>query len=523
MLRRVGSGLSVLLVIAACGSDAPDDDGGDDGAFGNGADAGSGKETRDPVNCEEAKTTMSYVGCDYWPTITPNIVASSFAFTVVVANTGAAEAKVTVTGPNAVDQQVTVASGALAKIELPWVPELKGGDSQKFELPPSPATVVVPKGAYHLVASRPVIVYQFNPLAFEAKDKGACSGDVECLNSYSNDASLLLPSTAMRNSYRVTGISGSVTFASVVSVTATAPQTSVTVHLSKSAKVKASVAGAAIPETNAGGKLQFTLANAGDVAQLVTPDDSSVDLSGSLVASDKPVQVITSVPCTFVPADVGTCDHVEETVLPAEALGKKYVISTPTSFEGKSTVHVVRLYGNEDGTKLTYAPAKPSKCPSEIDAGEVVDCNVVDRSFVVEGSAAFGVSSFLVGSTYTGDDVTTGDPSQTTFPSVEQFRKKYVFLAPTDYPIRFADVTATEGTTLTLNGKTVDAPWEKIGDGPYGVVRVSLKGTGKDGAHVLTATNPVGVQVLGYAYATSFEYPAGFNLDLLAPPPQAPR
>ena len=29
--------------------------------------------TRDPVDCDEAKTTRSYVGCDYWPTVTPKL------------------------------------------------------------------------------------------------------------------------------------------------------------------------------------------------------------------------------------------------------------------------------------------------------------------------------------------------------------------------------------------------------------------------------------------------------------------
>ena len=59
-------------------------------------------------------------------------------------------------------------------------------------------------GAYHLVSSRPVIVYQFNPLEYR---NDACN----CLfgpYSFSNDASLLLPSTAATGSYRVTAMRG---------------------------------------------------------------------------------------------------------------------------------------------------------------------------------------------------------------------------------------------------------------------------------------------------------------------------
>ena len=83
-------------------------------------------------------------------------------------------------------------------------------------------TVKVEKGAYHLVSSRPVTVYQFNALEYKGaggeagKSWASCPGDVVCTNgaatrgcfSFSNDASLLLPSTAMTGNYRVTGTHG---------------------------------------------------------------------------------------------------------------------------------------------------------------------------------------------------------------------------------------------------------------------------------------------------------------------------
>ncbi|MER2605396.1 MAG: hypothetical protein ABTQ29_06170, partial [Siculibacillus sp.] len=59
----------------------------------------------------------------------------------------------------------------------------------------------------------PVTVYQFNPLEYQAqrgppgKDWSSCPGNqcgTACF-SYSNDASLLLPSTALTANYRITG------------------------------------------------------------------------------------------------------------------------------------------------------------------------------------------------------------------------------------------------------------------------------------------------------------------------------
>lgn len=112
-----------------------------------------------------------------------------------------------------------------------------------------------------------------------------------------------------------------------------------------------------------------------------------------------------------------------------------------------------------------------------------------------------------------------GDPSQTTHPSVEQFRKTYIFLAPTTYPTLYADVTAAKDAKLTLDGKAVTAPWTPIGSTTFGVYRLDLTKSGQDGAHNLTSTEPVGVQVLGYGSYTSFQYPAGLNLNIIAAPP----
>ena len=85
-------------------------------------------ETRDPVDCKEAEELKSYVGCDYWPTVTPNPVWSIFDYAVVVANTGEHDAEVQVTGPSGTNKHAVVSAGELKKIYLPWVRELKGAD-----------------------------------------------------------------------------------------------------------------------------------------------------------------------------------------------------------------------------------------------------------------------------------------------------------------------------------------------------------------------------------------------------------
>jgi hypothetical protein len=510
-------------------------------------------EARDPTTCAEAATRKSYVGCDYWPTVTPNPVWSVFDYTVVVANTSGDDVTVTVTGPKDTHKDVKVPRGELRKIYLPWVDELKGLDFDACTMSHfMTESAVASEAAYHLVSSAPVIVYQFNALEYKGeggeapdggpKDWSKCPGTVQgckggngipvpvgCF-SFSNDASLLLPSTAMTNTYRVlahpggsVGIDGRIGIVpTTLSITATQPDTDVSVRLSPTATVVKADSDV-IPATDGGGTIKVKLQNAGDVAQLVSEFGQKYDFSGSLVTSSKPVQVIASVPCISIPSDKAACDHIEESIVPAETLGRHYVVSAPTGPKGNAVEHEVRLYGNSDGTTLTYVPSKPEGCPDTLEAGQVANCGLHADSFEVTANNPFGVATFLLGATQydpTNRD-RRGDPDQTSWASVEQFRKSYVFLAPTDYPTLWADIAATENAKIELDGQPLDVPWEKIGDGPYGVYRVDLTKSGNDGSHSLTAKEPVGLQILGFGDNTSFQYPGGMNLKIITPPPKA--
>ena len=165
-----------------------------------------GGMTHYPATCAEAATSKSYIGCDYWPTVTANAVWSVFDYAVVVSNPGTVAVNVTVTGGALSAQKTaTIAPGELTYIGLPWVPALKGQDASSTGEPtPMTASVFAAKGAYHLVADAPVIVYQFNALEYEQGSGNNLNGVPwsSCPNasiipckSYSNDASLLLPST----------------------------------------------------------------------------------------------------------------------------------------------------------------------------------------------------------------------------------------------------------------------------------------------------------------------------------------
>ena len=464
--------LVLLVCFVACGSNGPTERSGRTGGDATGAggapvvstqpaNTGGGREfivdasaidfdanaavaiPGDLATCDEAAKQKSYVGCDYWPTVVANSVWSIFDYSVVVANGQSTAAEVTVTGPNGVNQHASVAARSLTKLYLPWVAELKGPDADECACTncgsaiPFSKSVKALKSAYHLVSSLPVTVYQFNALEYRpaggppGKDWSSCPGNQYCepisgragCFSFTNDAALLLPSTAMTGNYRVTGMHGQsaddvisghyAINGSFVSITAVEDGTTVKVLVSRMGQIQA---GGGIPATGPNKVLQISL-NQGDVAELSSPRGDQYDLSGSLVQADKPVEVIAGMAGTQLPQDKQAGDHLEETVVPAETLGKHYFVTVPSGPNGNAVGHIVRLYGNADATHLTYAPMQPAGCPSSLNAGDTVECaGIVSADFEVTGDHEFAVGTFLLASTIVDPNApylkTRGDPSR---------------------------------------------------------------------------------------------------------------
>jgi hypothetical protein len=507
------------------------------GLFGDDGSSGDGAMSGDPTTCAGAASSHSYIGCDYWPTVTANNVWSTFDYAVVVANAGTNTANITVTGPGNTNQTATVAPGQLTKIYLPWVAVLKGADSDPCgTVIPFPESVMARAAAYHLISSVPVTVYQFNALEYQGmggpagKSWGSCPGNQVCLMSgqpngcfsFTNDASLLMPSTAMTGNVRVTGHGGwtLANSGAYMAVTATQNNTTVNVKVSSTGQI---VAGGGIPATGAGGMLTLTM-NAGDVAELLSGPVDASDLSGSIVQANNPVQVITGLPCLYVPDQAPACDHVEESNFPAETLGQDYiVVQPPAPHTGGPVGQDVRIYGNFDNTMLTYTPTMPPGCPTMINAGQVVDCGIVSSDFEVKGNNSFAVGMFTQGASVVDPgsmlSMQEGDPDQTLATAVKQYRNKYVFLAPTDYEENYAVIVAPTGASVSIDGAPTTSTPVPIGSTGYNVIREHL-GPGQQGAHTLdSGMVGVGLQVTGYGSYTSYTYPGGLDLQLISPPP----
>ncbi|HEY3665642.1 MAG TPA: IgGFc-binding protein [Polyangiaceae bacterium] len=531
---------------------APVGSGGTDGLNVNptgGPGSGGSGDDNNPTTCADAATNRTYIGCDFWPTVTYNPVYKEFSFAVVVANGGSSEAQVKVQRLGADVATATVPAGGLSIVKLPWVAELKGDEFDHTDLNSGARrkpSVFSKGGAYHLTSSSPVTAWQFNPLDYQqpaANCPGLPAGATNCL-SVSNDASLLLPTTAMTGRYRLFGRSarlegGQEPLTSAqggFAITATADNTVVQVQLTAQRKVEVGtgakigaaslVAGTGVTAAMPGDTVTYMM-NAGDVVELMgtwgnfEPEPHG-DLSGSVLNSDKPVQVIALNPiltCVPTAAD-GNPDHIEETVLPAEVIGNSYIVAPPTGPDMRIPGHMVRFFGNVDGTTLMYADGKPAGAPDTLDAGQVVEIGPVTDAFSVAASQPFAVASIMLGGTKQDPGGTRGDPSLTMEVTPQQFRKQYTFLAPTSYLENYADILLPAGASAMLDGKPLTGTATPIGTGGWSVVREKLGAGAQNGAHRLEGSAKIGLQVMGFGLATSYSYPGGLDLALISVPPE---
>jgi hypothetical protein len=502
---------------ASAGS-AGSDAGGGGGLPGSGGQSGSGGAVS---TCERAAQEKGYLGCEFWPTVTSNLVWSIFDFAVVVVNGGSEIADVSVERDGSVVTSGQVHPASAGKFYLPWVEELKGKDSDQCgSASASTGSVIARGGGYRLESSVPVAVYQFSPIEYAAKGGppgkswAGCPAErcttpgLGCF-SYSNDASLLFPTSSLGTSYRVASLPGwnSASIHPFLSIAATADGTNVNIQAAG-----ALAAGEGIAATAAGETIALEL-NRGDVVQLEGSPDG--DFSGSLVVANRPLQVLSGIACVNVPIDAKACDHLEASLPPAPALGRRYLVAQPSVPLGGTAGHVVRFYGHRDGTKLTYPSGAPTGAPSQLDAGQVVLLGTISQDFEVVGDKPFAVGSFMLGGSVQDPagalgGESKGDPAFSLAVPVEQFRTSYLFFAAEDFEISYVNIVHPAGAILTLDGAPIEGAIAPIGSG-HSVLRAKIDG----GLHRLESTLPAGVQVMSFGKYSSVYYPAGANFEPL--------
>lgn len=511
--------------------------------------------------CADAEANNSYIGCEYWPVPTLNNgllgtdpTRALFHFAVAVANPGPGAATVTVDRGGATVATRTIAAGGLDVIQLDWDENLQPAGDMDTGLVPS---VVDRNAAYHLVSTLPVTVYQFNPLEYQS-GSGALADF-----SYSNDASLLLPTHAMTGNYIVMSrpthqlrqvyvtadpprgmTAGDFTTGSpgFLALVGTADGSSV--QITFSAHVMASTDGT-VSAFAPGDTGNFTL-NRGDVLQIATgmpatctdagsPDTQAnvllsngfhydvtthycsvgpdYDLTGTVIRSASALELLAGHNCAFVPFNRWACDHLEEGIFPLETWGTNALVSATQPLRGEPDL--VRIVSGDDGNALTFDPAS-AHAGVTLGRGQFIEFEA-SQSFRVTGSQALSVAQFLVGQDYAGIGASgamgQGDPSMSLAIPTEQYRTSYTFLAPTTYATSFVSVAASTGAEVLLDGAPMGG-FTSVGGTGFDVSNTTITG----GVHTMTSSSPFGIVVYGFGSYTSYMYPGGLDLQRINVP-----
>lgn len=357
--------------------------------------------------CNDAVNAKSYFGCDFWTAVQDNgvltsvfkantasgqgAVGSDSTYALVVSNRSVNAATVTVTRyfNNALQTVKTVnvpgrndaATKGLVVVRLPW--QSLGADTEYQSVSG------LRRYAYRLQSTKPITVYQFNPLdpvgtfgtcnnvnQCNAEPPGygqTCTGGMCRYFSYSNDASLLLPAHILGTSYvpmtpehvirrstssttsapLVDPAGNAVSFNGHITIVATADNTVVTVRTNARTRP-----GTGVASLDKGMTGTYTLQSY-DVLQLASDNPTNVlqaasniecgndpfdqsggcvlfgscrqlcrtdnTLTGSIVTADKPIAVFGGSQCSLVGYRDTACDHLEEQMFPFITWGKDFV------------------------------------------------------------------------------------------------------------------------------------------------------------------------------------------------------
>jgi hypothetical protein len=503
-----------------------------------GFDTDTGGGGGEIVTCDDAANKPSNFGCEFWAVDMDQQDGfsdpASLPWGVAISPAGFGDTDVTIeinlAAPGEplnlmVVKQLTIGQDEVVPVELP-TRELDCGVKPNDYA--SPGTCLSSR-AFRITTTAPVVVYQFNVFK----------------NAFSNDASLLLPTPALGKFHRVVGWPAGhplkvldIIDRAGVTIVGTQEDTTVTVVPTWRIKGNPPIAAA-----KPGDKITVKLGPF-DVLNLETDDatfqdnpKTMADLSGTSIASDKPVAVFSGVETTSAPGGVltiptypgwvedDTCclDHLEEQLFPLEAVGRNYVI-TRSPIRSTGNYHepdVIRFVGAaEDSAISTSLPAPFDKFL--LKPGEV-RTTWAQGDFVATGSKPFLIAQLLISQEYV-DGPYTGDPSLTVFPPVDQYRDQYRILTPSDdglwgWQTNYVVLSAEPDNMITIDGVVPNDCVITPAGAVNGVDYESRRCPVSAGVHAMVGDTPFGVVAYGYGPAGSYAFPGGADVEPIYVPP----
>ena len=471
-----------------------------------------------------SKQMSSHFGCEYWTVYLDQYDEDDVLGDMPSFGTPASEVPhaVVISNPNDDDATVqfqTFHGGVIVDVPDPIVP---AGQSKAFTMPRmSLDETGITQKAIFVRSTLPVTAHQFNPLNNESV--------------FSNDASLLLPVSALGTEYYVMSwptqgidmddgfgdfpipIPGGdgdsdfdldfepqQAFATIIA----ASEGITTVHVTSTANIEE---GSTMEGFDAGTTQVFELNNA-DVLNLQAAaggmSDGQSDLTGTHITSDKPIAVFGGHEQAVIgyDSDRESCcaDHIEQQMFPLDTWGQRYMAAFSPG--RTNTKDHWRIMAGENNVTVTTNPPQPEANNVTLNAGEFV-AFFSDENFEIQGTGKLMVGQMLASQQQTAE--ITGDPAFILSVPMESWRDEYHVLTPEDYARDFITVIRPAGVEVILDGSPVsDAAFEAIGSGEFETAAFEVN----PGVHVLESAEPFAASAYGMDNAVSYGYPGGLNI-----------
>ena len=180
---------------------------------------------------------------------------------------------------------------------------------------------------------------------------------------------------------------------------------------------------------------------------------SGIDITGTILDSNKPIAVFSGAQCSNVPTSAGYCDHLFTQLPPVEHWADTYAV--PKTANTGTVGNLVRILSDRDGNKISINGTEVAT----LDAGKFYE-QIVAEDLSISTTYPVLVGQFLKGSTVTTGG-RLGDPAFTYIPGIRQTLSSYVFTAPTNlvpYQENYVNVAISSAavSSLRLNGLPVD-------------------------------------------------------------------
>ena len=243
---------------------------------------------------------------------------------------------------------------------------------------------------------------------------------------------------------------------------------------------------------------------------------STSDVTGIRVASNRPIVVYSGHRCANIPAGAGYCDYITEQVPPTAIWGRNFMSA---SYYGRSSGEFYRILASESSTNVTVNCSTYSAIQTYNLAlpGSWQEFSTPDMSFCsISSDKPLLVMQFSLGSSLDG----VGDPFMMMITPVEQYSNNYVFNVLPQFSTNFITLYVTpedfEPQDIIVDDNDLEnATWTSVYCFDTTVCGYITYVTLSPGEHQLyhrDVSAHIGVSAYGFNQDNSYGYPGGLQL-----------